>query len=335
MQSNSVVHSIETTADSIDPPLYRSVCLKHCRTEFIATQQLYRHLDSVEGRNREEALLKCRTRAWFVRNKTDGSVRVASNSCRLRWCPVCAQSRQNYIRHSVHEWFQTADHPKFLTVTVKHSQECLTDQINKLYNAWRKLRRDPFVTSNCTGGLWFFQLCWNPERHEWHPHIHAIVTGKYMDYKLLRKRWLEYTGDSQVLVIKTIKDPKQIGNYVARYAARPCQLSTLPLKEAVEAMTCLYGRRIAGSWGNARIVSFRPKRVPDPENFEYMGSWSTIHHLAKWDDNAKAILKAYHCNLPLGEGRSCYDFESFIDGLGQCNENELEVDPKPPPTLFG
>lgn len=334
MQNPSLVHTIETTGTDTPAPLYQSVISKHCRLEWTASQELYRHFDEIEGRERVFDLLGCRTRAWFVRNRTDGSVRVAANSCRLRWCPLCARARANYIRHQVAEWFETADHPKFLTVTIKHSNEDLTTQINRIYDAFRKLRKTKFFRDACTGGIWFFQICWNSQRGEWHPHIHAIVTGSYMPYRKLRSLWYYATGDSEVLDIRVVRDPKKVGDYVARYAARPCQLADIPFKQGVELMTSLYGRRLAGSWGTAKGISFRPKRVPDPENWEYLGAWSIVNELSKSDDDAKAILKAYYCNQSLGEGFSCYKYEAFIDGIGDTDKSKVYIDPKPPPTLF-
>lgn len=334
MQNNSLVHSLETSGETDLMPAYRQTQLKHCRIEFLATRQLYRHFDEVEGRERAYDLEQCRTRAWFVRNRTDGTVRVAANSCRLRWCPLCSRARTNYIRHEVDEWFQTANYPKFFTVTVKHSQLDLTSQINHIYESFQKLRKDKYLRDHCTGGIWFFQICWNGQRGEWHPHIHAIITGDYMPYKKLRSLWLHYTGDSEVLDIRPVRDPKVVGQYVARYAARPCQLSELPRKRAIEAIMALWGRRMAGSWGSAKSISFRPRKIPDPANWEYLGGWSVVNALASSDERAKAIVKAYHCNLELGPGNSCYDIEAFMDDVVFMDPNEAEIDPKPPPTLF-
>lgn len=334
MQNSSYVHIVETTGENIDPCLYRDVIRKHCRLEYVATEQLYQALDNIECSDRVFQLKNCRTRAWFVRNRLDGTIRVASNSCRLRWCPLCAKSRANYIRHEVTAWFQTADHPKFLTVTIQHSKKPLADQINHIYDAFRKFRKDKFFKRYCNGGLWFFQICWNPDRREWHPHIHAIITGQYMDYRELRRIWERCTGDSKILDIRPVTDPKKVGDYVARYAARPCKLSSLPSRQGQEAITALYGRRMAGSWGSARCVSFRPRKIPDPENWEYMGGWSIVHHLASYDERAKAIIKAYYCNDTLPDGYSCYEFEAFIDDIGTMEADKLEIDPKPPPQLF-
>lgn len=155
-----------------------------------------------------------------------------------------------------------------------------------------------------------------------------------MDYRRLRELWYFYTGDSQVLDIRIVKDPKKVGDYVARYASRPCELSDLPDKQGIEAVTCLYGRRIAGSWGTGRCISFRPKKTPDAEAWEYMGSWNTIHALAESDERAKTILEAYHRGTTLEEGYSCYDVEQFIDGMQGRTESSIDIDPEPPPLLF-
>lgn len=334
MQNPFSVHALETSDSTHVTPLYRDALRKHCRIEWTATLELYRHFDNLEGKNREESFLNCRSKAWFVRNRETGDVRVAANSCRLRWCPLCSRTRKNYIRHQVQEWFQKADNPKFLTLTVKHTQEALNLQIDRIYQAFRSLRRTAFFKSKCSGGLWFFQICWNPKRHEWHPHLHCICTGKYMDYKRLRQIWLFYTQDSQVLDIRPIRDVKKVGDYVARYAARPSELAHLPNNQAYDLVSALYGRRIAGSWGDGRVISFRPKKIPDPENWEYLGDWRVVHQLAGLDERAKSILDAYYNHNGLGSGNSVYDVEVFIDTGGKVSQSDLEIDPKPPPLLF-
>lgn len=155
-----------------------------------------------------------------------------------------------------------------------------------------------------------------------------------MNYRRLRELWYYYTGDSQVLDIRIVKDPKKVGDYVARYASRPCQLSDLPNREAIEAYQSLYGRRIAGSWGTGRCISFRPQKMPDTEQWEYLGSWSTVHDMAKSDDRASAILEAYHRGTTLEDGYSLYDIERFIDGAEVPFKGLVDIDPIPPPTLF-
>ena len=65
-----------------------------------------------------------------------------------------------------------------------------------------------------------------------------------------------------------------------------------------------------------------------------MGNWRIIHHLAGYDDKARAILYAYHNKEKLGDGFSCYDYEVFLDGKGSIEKEALDIDPEPPPQLF-
>lgn len=334
MQNDCSVHTVETPDITHAVTSYRNTQKKHCRIELTAVEELYTHFDNLEGTQRQKALLECRTRAWFVRSREDGFVKVASNACRLRWCPLCSKARQNYIRHQVSDWFTEAYYPKFLTLTVLHTQQDLATQIDRIYHAFRELRRAKFFRDHCTGGIWFFQLCWNPKRQEWHPHLHTILSGQYMDYKRLKQLWYYYTQDSDILDIRPVKDPKKVADYVARYAARPLELSSLPNKQAIEAMSSLFGRRLAGCFGSAKSISLRPKKIPDPENWEYLGSWRIIHELSRYDDDAKQILNAYYNHLSIDEGLSCYEYEVFIDSEGTISNNDLHVDPPPQPLLF-
>lgn len=208
------------------------------------------------------------------------------------------------------------------------------NQMNHIYKAFRQMRKDKWFKGKCDGGIWFFQICRNPERGEWHPHIHAIVTGLRMDYKKLRELWYYYTGDSSILDIRIVRDPKKVGDYVARYAARPLKLADISPALGIEAVSSLYGRRLAGSWGSARSISFRPRRIKDPENWEYLGAWSTINALSSTDDRAKAILRAYHMGEPLLAGNSIFDVEQFIDAGPVLSQPDVLVDPRPPPMLF-
>ncbi|GAF92873.1 unnamed protein product, partial [marine sediment metagenome] len=85
---------------------------------------------------------------------------------------------------------------------------------------------------------------------------------------------------------------------------------------------------------DGNVISFRPKKIPDPDNWEYLGGWRVVHQLAGLDDRAKAVLDAYYNHNGLGSGNSVYDVEVFIDSGGKCSLNNLEVDPPPQLLLF-
>lgn len=334
-QLSTSVHS-QATSDTIPAHVpYVQVCRKRCHLEFTATQTLYRSLDAVEATHREERLLDCRSYAWFVRSRLTGLVRVASNHCRLRWCPLCARSRQGFISHSVMEWFPTTVAPKLLTFTIRHSNSPLADQISNIYRCFRSIRRSTYFRQCCYGGVWFFQITFNPASRQWHPHIHCLIDSKYMPYLKLRQLWYYYTSGSDVLDIRTVYKPKDAALYVARYASRPHDLANLPTECGQQLYRALHNRRMCGTWGTAKSISLSPYTAPKSDEWQNVGSWSTVHHLRGIDSAATAILKAYHLNQRLDEGISCSEVDAFIEGTACFAETELRIDPHPPPpSLF-
>lgn len=337
----SLVHTVES---SVRPPeirpsqelsghstfSYQERLRSKCTEEWRKAVLLYQLLDKVEHRERSWNLQDCRTRAWFIRHTETGQVSVVANHCGLRWCPLCAQARSNYIRHSLSEWLSHADHPKFLTLTLKHSSADLVNQVTRLYDSFRNLRRSKDFKKLVTGGVWFFQLCRNAQRGEWHPHLHCIVTGRYIPYQYLRKRWLEITGDSDVVDIRIITDPERVASEVARYASRPAQLSNFGMKLSLELYDTMHGRTLCGKWGRYTKVELSVKRNPDMKDWEKIGSWSVVTEYARTNAAAKKILEAYESREPLAEGISLQTVDDFIDGDSVYKPDELTIDLPPP-----
>lgn len=326
--SYSSVHTQETNAESTVAPSYRSQCLHHCKAELTAAQSVYRLIDAAEGTEREARLLECRSQAWFVRHSETGEVRVSSHHCRLRWCPLCSRSRSAFLQHQVQEWFSAVKQPKFLTLTVKHSEQDLAAQLTRLYDSWRRFRTIKSLRQKCKGGVWFFQLCFNPKSNEWHPHLHCVIDSDYVSHNHLSREWLRITGDSKVVDIRTVRDPKEVAEYVARYAARPAQLEGLPGKRCVELVTSMHGRRMCGTWGTARSISLRPHKLDDADKWQRVGSWSTVLQTASFDEQAKSILDAYRLNMPLAQDCYVSDYDFFIDSEGEY----CSWEPQPPPS---
>lgn len=325
--SESLVHHQETTDPHLIPHSYREHCLHHSKAELAAAQTTYRCIDASEGTQREARLIECRTQAWFVRHSETGQVRVSSHHCRLRWCPLCSRARSAFLRSQVETWFSTVKTPKFLTITVKHSTQELGIQLNDLYANWQRLRKLKVMAEKCKGGVWFFQLCFNPKTNEWHPHLHCVIDSDYISHNWLSRQWSRITGHSKVVDIRAVRDPKDVAKYVARYAARPAQLQSLSGKRCVELVTAMHGKRMCGTWGNARSLSLRPHKLEDADKWLRIGSYTTVVNTAAFDPNSKAILDAYKLDRPLAEDCYVSDYDFFIDSEGEY----CTYEPKPPP----
>jgi len=271
-----------------------------------AAESLYQAVDRENNTHYEHRLHGCRTQAWFARHIETGKVRVISSACRLRWCPLCAKAKRTYITHEVANWIEHSRYHKFVTFTLKHSEEELSFQIDRLYKCFQKLRKSVFFKKHVVRGVWFFQIKRSKQTKQWHPHLHCIVTGQWIPYNELRAAWLKITKDSSVVDIRPVKDPAGCANEVARYAAAPANLTTNAAIDYSEIWESLHGRRICGKWNMGDRVKLTPPKSEDHESWENIGTWSAVQELQNTSSQAKAIIKAWSEKTPLEAGIDMY-----------------------------
>lgn len=297
LEVTTSVHTEETSGPLSPSPSYADDLRSHFPNEWPATVDAYSAWDSEDFTDRLERLENCRSDAWFAINIHDHHVRVISNACHLRWCPLCAQARANFLARSVRAWYYTARAPKLLTVTLRHSQNSLDIQLNQIYAAFRDLRRCKYISSRIRGGIWFFQITWSKKTTAWHPHIHALIDSEYIPQREIRARWSKYTTGSDIVDIRGCWSPESAANHVARYATRPGTLSSVPPAERLELLQTLHGRRIVGAWGTAQKVPLAPPKAVDKDDWKYLGSFQEVQRQSAYNHNAKCIMLAWRLGL--------------------------------------
>lgn len=290
-------------------------------------QSAYAQLDKLDGTNRESQLLDCHTLAYFARHEETGEVKVISRKCGLRWCPSCQNAKRGWITHEVSEWLRLFKHPKILTLTLLHSDELLSTQIDRLYKCFQNLRKRKFFKSKVTGGVWFFQIKKSKNDGLWHPHLHCLITGLFLPRDKLSKLWLKITGDSPVCDIRAVQDPDTAVRHVARYAAAPCDLTNLSQSEIADIIQAMHGRRIVGTWGLAKSISLKPNMTSDSGSWVNIGFWKTVYDARGIDDNARRIFECWNLSLALEPGVTMFHNDELIaDGL--------EASTRPPPDPY-
>lgn len=326
------VHNIETTGTPRIYESYRAFRASSCPDELQATEELYSYMDNQEGKDRLSLLNGCRKLAWFARNKETNHVHVISSACRLRWCPLCSTGRCGYITHNLIPWISGLKHPRFLTLTLRHSNASLTCQINSLYTHFRTLRKNKWFRDHVAGGVWFFQIKLSSKVDQWHPHIHCILHGKYIPQLELSKLWLKITKTSNIVDIRMVRNPKEAADYVARYSARPAKLAKYPLTLRVEIFNSMHRRRLCGTWGSARGVSLSPPTSVTTDKFERLGTFSTVLFMRCTSADAKAIYEAWLDKVTLPPGISLIHVDNFIDDLPDSEnwESDEVYDPQLP-----
>lgn len=322
----SSVLTEQTTPHSARFSTYANLCRHPVYPEWLAAERVYGYLDANKDHSRVDRLRGCRRYAWFARHVDSGSVRIISNSCRLRWCPVCAKSRKNYIAHDLSEWIGKADHPKFLTLTLKHTKAPLFFQIRQLYNSFKSLRRLKLFKDSVPGGVWFFQVKKSKSDGLWHPHLHCLICGKYIAVRYLKRAWSKITKGSDIVDIRPVRDPAGAASDVARYAASPGTLVGLSLDDSCELVDAMDGRRICGAWGTGRAVSLRPPKVTDKAKWVNIGSWSAVLEQRSQDRNADAIWYAWCNGTVLPKGINVCISDDFITKIANISVDDWDLD---------
>lgn len=312
--SSTLLDAEETIEPSLDPSDYRALRIHPVADEYRAAEELYSHLDATSERNRLHTLHGCRLFAWFVRDSETGLVHVASSSCKLRWCPVCARARSWFIKSQVFDWAQKQPYLRFLTLTLKHTSSPLSNQICFLYNCFRTLRRNKQFKKMILGGVWFFQVTYDSNTGYWHPHIHCLITGYYVPKDWLIRAWTRITKGSFICDIKLVKNRKKVADYVARYCSRPIDLKDFPLEQRVVIFESFHGRRLNGTWGQAKGVSLSPSRTLEETRYKKIGSWSVVYNCRDSDPNALMIYRCWKEKTPLLESVSMMDTELWLSG---------------------
>jgi hypothetical protein len=314
MPSFPLVHKQQTTGRYFLPATYQAYRAGLNYPAWAASNNLYAQIDDRDGSRYLDRLQNCRRSSWFARHKITNKVRVFTSSCGLRWCCLCADAKRNFVAHQVATHLRSAHYPKFLTLTLKHSPAPLADQVDALYKFFRSFRKTKLVKQKVRGGIWFFQIKRSKIDKNWHPHLHCIITGDYIPQRQLSRLWLKVTGNSKIVDIKPVKDFVKAAYEAARYSASPADLTANSDYDFKELFDVLHGKRICGTWGQAKQISLRVPKAEDKDSWVSVGSWSTIREQLEEDQDAKAIVNAWLTDEPLDPNISMRPLEKEIAG---------------------
>lgn len=315
----------ETNRLSQIPTTYRRLLSSIDPDEYAASQLLYLEVSAQERSQKLATFENCRRHAFFVRHLETGEVRVRSNHCNLKWCPICARSKARGISNNVREWVMTLDAPKLLTLTLRHSTADLSNQVDDLLRFFRNWRRLTPMSKAYAGGVWFLQITYNVNTDTWHPHLHVILDGGFVNQKTLSERWNHVTHGSSIVDVRRIKNPEYAARYVARYVARPVRLADVPADRRTAIYWQLQGRRTCGTFGTARRAALTSRPSFDSTKWRSVGTYTTVLTLAPRDDRAQSILSAWVHHTPLDAGVCVYD------PVTPDPTTSFDHEPEPPP----
>jgi hypothetical protein len=259
----------------------------------------------------------CGANCWVMR-ATDGSgrLRLAADRCHCRWCEACATERRRLIARNLLTKLQERYHLpnlrapaanlRFLTLTLRHTDQPLREQMDRLFASWGKLRNRKEIKPRLTGGIAFFEIKVSSRDNRWHPHLHILCEGDYLAHDVLRRLWLEITGDSSIVDIRRIRTVIEAGSYVAKYAAKGVDHSVWRSPDRLhEAMLAFRGRRTFNTFGTfTRLGLSKP-----PEDDVGWEPVAPLHRLLS--DAARGVAEAIQILRSL-KGGPC---ANPVDGL--------------------
>lgn len=207
---------------------------------------------------------QCGGYAWLAEDPETGRLFLQAETCKLRICPVCRRRIQAKAYARVLDFIEKrpAEKWQFHTFTLKHAADPLHIQLTRLVKCFRRLRQRKLWRTAVITGYAVIEVTFHPRGSysptgrlrtfdEWHPHLHVVARTDWIDWGLLRKAWLQVTGDSDNVEFEECESSTHAAHYVAKYVGKPADLELQGnVERAAEYYRSLQSRRMLMPFGD-------------------------------------------------------------------------------------
>jgi hypothetical protein len=241
-------------------------------------------IDAATGPNQLTAFDNCGAECTVEYCAEEKRYRLKANYCKNRHCEPCMKAKSNLLAMNLQK--KVADNPgkqfRFITLTLRHTDEPLAAQLDRLNECFKKLRNSKRWKESQDGGAAIIEVKYNQDTGEWHPHLHIVAEGFFLHHSDLSADWLKITGDSFKVDIRAIKSARDASYYVAKYVSKGTndQLWYTP-HIAEEWVRTMKGRRTCATYGTWRGLKLLEK---PPQT----GEWKRVDTL---DNIARAAAR--------------------------------------------
>lgn len=232
----------------------------------------------------------CGNASWVFASRTEpGKYKVCCDSCRDRWCRSCQRDRSRIIATNLRKRLEGSK-IKLVTLTLRHRDQPLRSQIDRLLDCFRTLRRKPLWAAAVLGGVAFVEVTWNAATRRWHPHLHILCTGSYLPQPLLSGLWSQITGGSFICDVRAVTDLDKVAAYVVKYASKPMNTAIYRDQRALrEAVDALQGRHLCITFGEFR--GWKLTTAGDGDDWLNIGTLCMLREKASQGDrDSQAVL---------------------------------------------
>ena len=252
-----------------------------------------------EKRARRLALCGAHATVWH--SPSTDTVAVRAYHCGMRCCPRCRETHSAKTREKLDRFLALVPPHRLsmITLTLKHTDAPLTDQIDRLYASFKLLRKEPCWQAAKPRGYSVLEISRSTDGLTWHPHLHLLANTPYIPDDRLKSAWLRITGDSHIVDIRRVNSAARDKHrdYLCTYLTKPATTDIINhdaiLTEWIDA---LLHRHVLIGFGKPKLAQ-KPEPPEDPQDWSLIGSLGGL--LA---GQSRGDRRAIHWLAKLGKG---------------------------------
>jgi plasmid rolling circle replication initiator protein Rep len=208
--------------------------------------KLYEFIEKKLSEGGRELFKECSTFNQFISTRDkEKSKLIASNSCKNRFCPICAWRKACKDAMKIATLMEAIKFEEnkeflFLTLTTPNIKgDEVRSEIDRFNKAFNKLFKRRNIARSIKGYIRKLEMTYNKERDDYNPHFHVLlcVDKSYFKKKELyikQKEWLsmwqEVTDLSEITQVhiqkvELIKEGNAVAE-VAKYSAKDYEMAT-------------------------------------------------------------------------------------------------------------
>lgn len=270
-------------------------------------ETIFRHSHWKERRQKVRAALMSVCTGDFAMNRFDecGSEcaveynpvlkkhRVRGNYCKCRHCEPCMRARGNKMARNLRTRLdiQANGRYRFITLTLKHNDKPLREQITRIYASFKALRATKWWKSSQRGGATVLEVKRNAKSNAWHVHLHIVAEGDFIHKDDLSNAWHQVTGDSFITDIRRLDSGKDAAHYVCKYVSKGTSGDVWETPDlAAEWITATKGVRVCATFGTWRGYALMAKPAEEEGWVKVCSLNDLVHSVQRGEAWAEAAL---------------------------------------------
>ncbi len=241
----------------------------------------------------------CGTHAVVYKAAERAKYKMIGNFCGYRTCPRCWNRYKLETSTRLAHWIGHVkkNQWRFVTLTIRSMQMPLTDQLTFLQECFRRLRQTEIWKQSQQYGKGIIEVTYNQNTRMWHPHLHIVCKGTWIDQEALKKVWMKCTGGSHGCHVTVIKNAKHLPAELTKYLGKLPKLGDCEGRRSLqeEYYTAIRNRKMVISFGRGAPKMKTYQECIEAEETEWIpiGTLQEIlERAALGNKEAIGILKA-------------------------------------------